>query len=78
MNKSSVFSAQRSTSFQDSVLCLGEIHENLRSNSAWEERLAWFKSSPEHRDLDRIDGEPMEFEWNMWASDRFNEGGWMI
>ena len=52
--------------FSDSVLCLGEIHENPRANTAWEERLAWFKSSPEYRTLDRIDGEPMEFEWNIF------------
>ena len=33
---------------------------------AWEDRLTWFKSSPEYRALDRIDGEPMEFEWNIF------------
>ena len=52
--------------FSDSVLCLGKIHENPQSNTAREDRLAWFKSSPEYRDLDRIDGEPMEFEWNVF------------
>ena len=52
--------------FSDSVVCLGKIHENPQSNTAWEQRLEWFKSSPEYRTLDRIDGEPMEFEWNMF------------
>ena len=52
--------------FSDSVLCLGKMNENLRSNIAWEQRLEWFKSSPEYRTLDRIDGEPMEFEWNIF------------
>ena len=33
------------------------------TNMAWEDRLTWFKSSPEYRALDRIDGEPIEFEW---------------
>ena len=47
--------------FLDSVLCLGKMNENPRSNTAWEERLEWFKSSSEYR----IDGEPMEFEWNI-------------
>ena len=49
-----------------SVFCLGKIHENSQSNTAWEQRLEWFKTTPEYRDLDRIDGEPMEFEWNMF------------
>ena len=52
--------------FSDSVLCLGKIHENPRANTAWEERLAWFKNSLEHRNLDRTDGEPIEFEWNFF------------
>ena len=51
--------------FSDSVLCFGEMNENPQSNSAWEDRLTWFKSSPEYRALDKIDGEPMEFEWNI-------------
>ena len=49
--------------FSDSVLCLGKIHENPQSNTAWEQRLGWFKSSQVYRNFDRIDGEPMEFEW---------------
>ena len=51
--------------FSDSVLCLGKIFENPQSNGAWEERLGWFKSSLVYRNLDRIDGEPTEFEWNI-------------
>ena len=52
--------------FSDSVLCLGQMNENRQSNYAWEDRLTWFKSSSEYRTLDRIDGEPMEFEWNIF------------
>ena len=52
--------------FSDSVLCLGKILENTQSNTAWEQRLEWFKSSPENRNLDRIDGEPMESERNIF------------
>ena len=52
--------------FSDSVLCLGEIFENPQSNDAWEERLQWFKSSPDCRNFDRIDGEPMEFDRNIF------------
>ena len=52
--------------FSDSVLCLGKIFETLQSNGAWEDRLGWFKSSPEYRNFDRNDSEPMEFEWNIF------------
>ena len=52
--------------FSDSVLCLGKMNENPQSNIAWEDRLTWFKSSSEYRALDRTDGEPMEFEWNIF------------
>ena len=53
--------------FSVSVLCLGKIHENPQSNDAWDPSLGWFKSSPEHRNFDRIDGEPMDFEWNIFT-----------
>ena len=52
--------------FSDSVLCLGKIFENPESNDAWEERLGWIKSSQNYRNFDRMDGEPMEFEWNIF------------
>ena len=52
--------------FSDYVLCLGKIHENPQSKKAWEDRLTWFKSSSEYKALDNIDGEPMEFEWNIF------------
>ena len=52
--------------FSDSVMCLGKINENPQSNYAWENNLMWFRSSPEYRILDRIDGEPIEFEWNIF------------
>ena len=52
--------------FSDSVLCLGKIHENAQPNTAWEQRLEWFKTTPEYRNFDRIDGEPMEFEWHIF------------
>ena len=52
--------------FSDSVLCLGKIFENTQSNDAWDQRLEWFNTTPEYRNFDRIDGEPMEFEWNIF------------
>ena len=52
--------------FSDSVLCLGKaMIENPLSNVVWEDKWTWFKSSSQHRTLDTIDREPMEFEWNI-------------
>ena len=53
--------------FADSVLCLGKIFENSQSNDAWGQRLGWIKSSQSYRNFDRIDGEPTEFEWNIFS-----------
>ena len=52
--------------FSDTVLCLGKMNENPQSNYAWEGRFMWFKSSQENKAWDKIDGEPMEFEWNIF------------
>ena len=52
--------------FSDSVLCLGKMNQNPTSNTAWERQLDWFKDSSQYRTLDTIDGEPMEFEWNIF------------
>ena len=63
-----VISLQRTKVYvlSDSVLCLGKMNENPQSNMAGEDRLTWFKSPPEYRALDRIDGGPIEFEWNIF------------
>ena len=52
--------------FTDSVLCLAKMSENPLSNVVWGDKLTWFKSSSQYRTLDAIDGEPMEFEWNIF------------
>ena len=52
--------------FSGSVLCLGKVNQNPTSNSACEEKLSGFKSSPQHKTLDTNDGEPMELEWNIF------------
>ena len=49
--------------FSDSVLCLGEIHENLAQTQHGKKDWRNSKSSPECATLDRIVGEPTEFEW---------------
>ena len=35
--------------FSDSVLCLGKMHQNPESNTVWEDKLTWFKSSSQYR-----------------------------
>ena len=47
--------------FSNSVLLLGKVNQSPTSNTAQELHLDWFKS------LDTIDGEPMEFEWNIFT-----------
>ena len=43
------------------VLWKGEQEPTIKH--CMEDRLTWFRSSPEFRTWDKIDGEPMEFEW---------------
>ena len=52
--------------FSDSVLCLGRIHQHPDSNEAWKNRIAGVKAEKSYRDYDGIDGEPTEFEWNIF------------
>ena len=52
--------------FSHSVFCFGKVNQNLTSNTVWEEKLSWFKDSPQYRTLDTLDGEPMEFEWDIF------------
>ena len=66
MKQSSISRTQKVHVFSDSVLCFGRMNENPQSNYAWEDKLMWFRSSPEYRALNTIDGEPMEFEWHIF------------
>ena len=52
--------------FSDSVLCLGRIHQHPDSNEAWKKRIEWITTDQSHRDYDGINGEPTEFEWNIF------------
>ena len=63
-----VISLERTKSLRIFRFCIvsWKDGQNPQSNTAWEQRLEWFKTSPEYRTLDRIDGEPMEFEWNIF------------
>ena len=62
-----VINLQRTSTFFRILYCvLVRSLENPQSNDAWEQRLGWLKSSLKYRNFDRIDGEPMEFEWNIF------------
>ena len=52
--------------FSDSVLCFGKILQHPESNEAWKNRIAGVMSEKSYRDYDGINGEPTEFEWNIF------------
>ena len=52
--------------FSDSVLCLGKVHQHRESNEAWKKRNEWIITEKSYRDYDGINGEPTEFEWNIF------------
>ena len=50
--------------FSGPVLCLGSLSDNLAE--AWKDRIKWLWWTRHLKDLNRTDGEPMEFEWNIF------------
>ena len=52
--------------FSDSVVCLGKVHQQPESNEAWKKRIEWIITDKSYRDSDGINGEPTEFEWNIF------------
>ena len=52
--------------FSDFVLCLGRVHQHPKSNEAWKDRIGWITTDQSYRDYDAINGEPTEFEWNIF------------
>ena len=66
MKESTIFNAHKVYVFSDSVLCLGQIHQNPEANEAWKMRIEWITSSQSYRNFDGINGEPTEFEWNIF------------
>ena len=63
-----VFNIQRAKVyvFSNSVLCLGRIHQHPESNEAWKKRIEWITTDKSYRDYEGINGEPTEFEWNIF------------
>ena len=52
--------------FSDSVLCLERVHQHPESNEAWKKRIEGITTDQSYRDFDGINGEPTEFEWNIF------------
>ena len=57
------FATAQTYFFSDPVLCLGSVSDE--PVKAWESRIKWFLETRYLKDLDNIDGEPMEFEWKI-------------
>ena len=67
MKQLSIFSAQKSMSSQI-LCCASEGSINIpESNEAWKKRIQGVKAEKSCRDYDGINGEPTEFEWNIFA-----------
>ena len=66
MKQLSIFKAQKVYVFSDSVLCLGRILQHPDSNEAWKKELDGVITEKSYRDYDGINGEPTEFEWNIF------------
>ena len=50
----------------DSVLCLGKVPQHPESNEAWKKRIEGITTDQSYRYYDGINGEPTEFEWNIF------------
>ena len=46
--------------FSDSVLCLGKMGES------WKSKIQWYSDNNYFKDVNRIDGQTMEFEWKIF------------
>ena len=62
MTTQSYFQHQKSNVCSDPVLCQGKMYPNPPANDGWNRKIEWLKSTPQHRELDRIDAELMAFE----------------
>ena len=51
--------------FADSVLCLWSMSD--QPVEAWKNKIKWYLENRYLKDLNRIDGEPMEFEWKIFT-----------
>ena len=52
--------------YSDSVLCLGKMQSHSEANEKWKDQISVFPQDKEYAELSGIDGEPIEFEWNVF------------
>ena len=58
------YSTAKAYVFSDSVLCLGKMGDD--SIKTWKSKIQWYSENNYFRELNRIDGQPMEFEWKIF------------
>ena len=63
-DKAFVITNTKTYVFADSVLCLGSMSN--QPVEAWKNKITWYLENRYLKDLNRIDGEPMEFEWKIF------------
>ena len=51
--------------YSDSVLCLGKMYDDRDAITRWEGQVEEFQMSASYKELLGIDGETIEFEWNI-------------
>ena len=52
--------------FSDSVLCLGKMGNDLVESWKNQNQIQWYSENDYFSELNRIDGQPMEFEWKIF------------
>ena len=58
------YSTAKAYVFSDSVLCLGKMGDD--PIESWKSKIQWNSENNYFRELNRIDGQPMEFEWKIF------------
>ena len=58
------YSTAKAYVFSDTVPCLGKMGENLVES--WKREIQWYSDNNYFKELNRIDGQPMEFEWKIF------------
>ena len=58
--------AEEAPVYTDSVLCFGKMQDHSGANQRWHAHLEEFQQSNSYRELCGMDGEPIDFEWNIF------------